>query len=62
MQDVISFIKARLLEKSTWAGIIALVLGVVGWEATAVQTEQLAGALTMLIGTLLAILPDKKGA
>lgn len=60
MKAVVDFLRERILEKSTWLGVIALVLGWVGVEATAVQTEQLAGSLTILISTLLMLTPEKK--
>ena len=60
MQAVIDFLISRAKEKSTWLGIAALILGIVGVEATAVQTEQIAGALTILVATILGLLPDRK--
>lgn len=58
--QILDWLKARLTEKTTWAGLIAVVLGVVGIEATAIQTEQAAGAITTLVGVILALLPEKK--
>jgi len=50
----------RAMEKTTWIGFAALILGVVGIEAKAVQVEQVAGALTSLIGAILAVIPEHK--
>lgn len=60
MQALIDFLVSRAKEKTTWIGLIGIVLGVVGLEATAVQTEQLAGSMTAIIGTILALLPETK--
>lgn len=60
MGALLDFLKARLTEKTTWAGLLAVILGVIGIEATQVQTETIAGALTALIGGILALLPERK--
>lgn len=60
MDAILDFLLARAKEKTTWAGLLAVILGVIGIEATAVQTETIAGALTALIGGILALLPEKK--
>ena len=60
MQAVIDFLRARAMERTTWLGIAALILGLIGVEATQVQTEQIAGALTILVATILSFLPEKK--
>jgi hypothetical protein len=61
MDNVFDWLKERLTERSTWAGIVAVVLGIVGIEATAVQTEQIVGSLTALIGVVLALISERKG-
>jgi len=60
MGAILDFLKERITEKSTWAGLIVLILGIVGIEATAVQTETMAGAITALLGVILGLLPEKK--
>lgn len=60
MAAFLEFLISRAKEKTTWMGIAALVLGVIGVQATAIQTEQIAGALTILVGTILGLIPEKK--
>jgi hypothetical protein len=60
MGAVVDWIIARAKEKTTWLGLVGIVLGAIGIEATSVQTETIAGALTALIGTILAIMPERK--
>jgi len=60
MGAILEFLLARAKEKTTWLGLAALILGVVGVEATAVQTEQIAGALTVLVATVIGLIPEKK--
>lgn len=60
MEAFLTWLLDRAKEKTTWIGVVAVVLGVVGVEAKAVQVEQIGGALTALIGAVLAILPEKR--
>ena len=60
MQAVIQFLIERAKERTTWLGLVALILGIVGVQATQVQTEQLAGAATILVATILSLFPDQK--
>lgn len=60
MGAILEFLLARAKERTTWIGLIGIILGVVGLEATAVQTEQLAGSLTAIVGTILALMPERK--
>ena len=60
MAAILEFLKARAMEKTTWAGLIVVILGVVGIEATAVQTETMAGAITALLGVILGLIPERK--
>jgi len=60
MNALLPWLMDRIKEKTTWIGFAALVLGVVGIEAKAVQVEQIAGALTSLVGAILAIIPEHK--
>lgn len=60
MGAILEFLLARAKEKTTWLGLAALILGVVGIEATAVQTEQIAGAMTVLVATVIGLIPEKK--
>ncbi len=60
MGAILEFLKARAMEKTTWAGLIVVILGVVGIEATAVQTETMAGAITALLGVILGLIPERK--
>lgn len=60
MEGFFAWILDRAREKTTWVGVVAVVLGVVGIEAKAIQTEQIAGALTTLVGAILAIIPEHK--
>lgn len=60
MSAIIEFLKARAMEKTTWAGLTVLILGVVGIEATSVQAETMAGAITALIGVIMGLIPERK--
>lgn len=60
MNALLPWLMDRIKEKTTWIGFVALILGLVGIEAKAVQVEQIGGALTALIGAILALIPEHK--
>lgn len=60
MSGLIDFLIARAKEKSTWAGLIIVVLNAVGIQVGETQVENLALALSGLVAAVFAALPERK--
>jgi Na+/melibiose symporter-like transporter len=56
MQAIVDFLLLHATNKKVWAGAVGLVLAVTGFQATAVQTEQLVAGITAILAVILPFL------
>lgn len=49
----------RLREPTTYFGLVVAALGYIGVEATNGRVEQIAGAITVLVGVILSIIQER---
>jgi membrane protein DedA with SNARE-associated domain len=59
---MLEFIKARLSEKSTWAGIFALAGTALGWVISPENIDVIASGFAVLAGVVLAAVNSSKPA
>jgi hypothetical protein len=59
---MLEFIKARLSEKSTWAGLFALAGTALGWVISPENIDVIASGFAVLAGVVLAAVNSSKPA
>ena len=56
MKTVLDFLILHAGNPKVWASIVAMVLGITGYQATTIQTEQLIAGITALMAFILPFL------
>ena len=57
LQTAIAYLLKRLAEKTTWTGVIALLVAQFGCQLTGVQVDALSQLAVQIVATLLILLP-----
>lgn len=58
---IFDYIKARLLEPSTWRWVVGLAAGAIGVTLTDAQTATIVAWIIGIVGGLAVLTPDKVG-
>ena len=56
MKEILDFLILHAGNPKVWASIVAMVLGITGYQATTVQTEHLIAGITALMAFILPFL------
>lgn len=60
MGAIFAFVKARLVEKTTWAGLFIFAMNMTGIQVGETQIENLALSAAGLAAAIMALTPEKK--